>query len=92
MSAAVAYSLSLEQATTGVIVICPNVFKSSASINSRPTERQNYQSTEFKFKCKFTFEFKFLDWLVFTTVNNILCDSWMAQTLSACYRVKVDPH
>ena len=54
--------LSLEQATTGVIASCrQNALKSSASINSRPTERQNDPSTEFKFKCEFKFEFKFLD-------------------------------
>ena len=37
--------------------------------NSHPTERQNDPSTEFKFKCEF--DFKFLDWLVFTKRNNI---------------------
>ena len=79
--------LSLEQATTGAIAsCCPNALKSSASINRRPTERQNDPYKEFNFKCEIKFEFKFLDWLALSKRNNIVCDSWMTHILSACYR------
>ena len=82
LSAAVAYSFVARagdhgpwRASSPVVV---QMRSSSQKVHSRPTERQNEPSTEFKFKCKFEFEFKFLYWVVFTPRNNITCAFWMA--------------